>query len=173
LLPNVDAVIDRRSGRDIVRYYYRVGKGPRVPLLGVPYTDEFMASYQAAAEGRTGIAMPALSRRATDVRTISILIADYRANNEQFKRNRDGTTKKGYGSRLRAIDRDYGDCPLVGFTRERIIDFLDDFDDRPGSGLDTHKKFKILIKHAIDIGDARRPDGRAKTTGGWLDQTVG
>ena len=37
-------------------------------------------------------------------------------------------------------------------TRERIVDFLDDFDDRPGSGLDTHKKLKILIKHAIDIG---------------------
>ena len=86
------------------------------------------------------------------VRTLSTLSAHYRANNEQFKRSRDGTTKKGYGSRLRAIDRDYGDCPLVGLTRERIIDFLDDFDDRPGSGLDTHKKFKILIKHAIDIG---------------------
>jgi integrase len=151
LLPNIDAVIDRRNGQEIVRYYYRVGKGPRTLLVGVPYTDEFMASYQAAAEGRTGISMPALARRSTEVRTISTLVAHYRANNEQFKHNRDGTTKKGYGSRLRAIDRDYGDCPLVGFTRGRIIDFLEDFDDRPGSGLDTHKKFKILIKHAIDI----------------------
>jgi integrase len=135
-----------------VRYYYRVGKGPRVPLAGVPYNAEFLASYQAAAEGRTGVALPALSRRSLEVRTLSDLIAHYRANNEQFKRNRAGTTKKGYGTRLRAIDRAYGECPLVGLTRERVIDFLDDFDDKPGSGLDTHKKFKILIKHAIDIG---------------------
>jgi integrase len=149
---HIDAVVDRRNEQPVVRYYYRVGKGPRIPLLGVPYTDEFMASYQAAAEGRIGIVMPSLTRRPTEVRTISLLIADYRANNEQFKRNRAGTTKKGYGSRLRAIDRDYGDCPLVGFTRERIIDFLEDFDDKPGSGLDTHKKLKILVKHAINIG---------------------
>lgn len=167
LLPNISREIDRRRDQEIVRYYYRVGKGPRTPLIGVPYTDEFMASYQAAAEGRTGITMPRLVRRSTEIRTISTLIAHYRAHNEQFKRNRDGTTKKGYGSRLKAIDRDYGDCPLVGFTRDRIIDFLDDFDDRPGSGLDTHKKFKILIKHAINIGwmkgdpmvGLKRPDG--------------
>jgi hypothetical protein len=124
ILPNIERAVDRRSDQEIVRYYYRVGKGPRTPLVGVPYTDDFMASYQAAAEGRTGITMPTLVRRPTEVRTISTLIAHYRANNEQFKRNRDGTTKKGYGSRLRAIDRDYGDCPLVGFTRERIVDFL-------------------------------------------------
>jgi integrase len=151
ILPNIERAVDGRGDQEIVRYYYRAGKGPRTPLVGIPYTDEFMASYQAAAEGRIGITMPTLVRRSTEVRTISTLIAHYRSNNEQFKRNRDGTTKKGYGSRLRAIDRDYGDCPLVGFTRERIIDFLDDFDDRPGSGLDTHKKLKILIKHAIDI----------------------
>jgi len=150
ILPNIERAVDGRGDQEIVRYYYRAGKGPRTPLIGIPYTDEFMASYQAAAEGRIGITMPTLVRR-PEVRTISTLIAHYRSNNEQFKRNRDGTTKKGYGSRLRAIDRDYGDCPLVGFTRERIIDFLDDFDDRPGSGLDTHKKLKILIKHAIDI----------------------
>jgi hypothetical protein len=101
-------VIDRRNGQEVVRYYYRVGKGPRTSLVGLPYTDEFMVSYQAAAEGRTGVAMPALARRSTEVRTLSTLIAHYRGNNEQFKRNRDGTTKKGYGSRLRAIDRDYG-----------------------------------------------------------------
>jgi enterobacteria phage integrase len=152
LLPNIDAVIDRRNGQDTVRYYYRVGKGPRVPLLGVPYTDEFMTSYKAAAEGQTGIKLPSFTRRSPDVRTVSDLIDHYRANNEQFKRNREGTTKKGYSSRLRAIDREYGDCPLVGLTRERIVDFLEDFDDRPGSGLDTYKKFKILIKHAVDIG---------------------
>lgn len=179
LLPNIDAVVDRRNGQETVRYYHRVGKGPRTPLIGVPYTDEFMLSYKAAAEGRTGIAMPLLTRRSTEVRTISTLIAHYKANNTQFKANRDGTTKKGYTSRLNAIDRDYGDCPLIGFTRERIIDFLDDFDDRPGSGLDTHKKFKILIKHAIDIkwmtGDPmvglKRPKGGSIRS--WTEDEVG
>ncbi|TYL84522.1 tyrosine-type recombinase/integrase [Bradyrhizobium rifense] len=152
LLPNIDAVIDRRKGQETVRYYHRIGKGKRTPLVGLPYSPEFLASYQDAVEGRTGIAMPALTRRNTEVRTVSTLIAHYRANNEQFKRNRTYTTQRGYSSRLRAMNRDYGECPLIGLTRERIRDFLDDFDDRPGSGLDTHKKFKILIKHANDIG---------------------
>jgi enterobacteria phage integrase len=179
LLPNIDAVLDRRDGQEIVRYYYRVGKGPRTPLVSVPYTAEFMASYEAAQSGQIGVSAPALlARRPTNVRTLSMLIAHYKANNEQFKANRDGTTKKGYGSRLRAIDRDYGDCPLIGFNRARIVDFLEDFDDKPGSGIDTHKKFKILIKHAINIGwmsgdpmiGLKRPEGG--TIRPWTEDEV-
>ena len=79
---------------------------------------------------------------------------------------------------MRAIDRDFGDCPLVGLTRERIVDFLDDFDDKPGSGLDTHKKLKILIKHAVDIGwmkgdpmvGLKRPEGG--TISPWTEEKV-
>jgi hypothetical protein len=65
LLPNIDAVIDRRNGQAMVCYYYHVGKGPRTALVGIPYTDQFMARYRKAAEGQTGIAMPALTRRST------------------------------------------------------------------------------------------------------------
>jgi enterobacteria phage integrase len=150
LLPNIDVVKDRHD-HERVRYYYRVGKGPRVPPVGIPYNAEFMHSYRVAQSGPTGVAGPVVQRR-PEGRTLSALITHYKVNNAQFKKNRKGTTQKGYASRLRAIDRDYGDCPISGFNRSRIIDFLEDFDDAPGSGVDTHKKFKILIKHAMDIG---------------------
>jgi enterobacteria phage integrase len=150
-LPNVEGPWEDRNGH--LRCYYRVGKGPRTPILGVYGSEEFMANYLAVANGlvQQQSSRSILTRR-PEGRTLSALITHYKANNEQYKANRDGTTKKGYGSRLRAIDRDYGDYPIEGLTRARIIDFLEDFDDRPGSGLDTHKKLKILIRHAIDIG---------------------
>jgi enterobacteria phage integrase len=147
-LPNLESF---RCRHGHLRHYYRVGKGPRIPIKGAYGSDEFMASYMTIANGTCGGTVPTIQRR-PEGRTVATLSAHYKANNEQFKANRDGTTKKGYGSRLRAIERDYGDCPISLFDRAHIIDFLDDFDDTPGSGLDTHKKFKILIKHAMDIG---------------------
>ena len=45
----VDCFRDRH-GR--IRYYFRRGKGPRIPLLGVPGSDAFMVAYQAALANR-------------------------------------------------------------------------------------------------------------------------
>jgi len=33
------------------RYYFRRGKGPRIPLPGKPGTAEFMSAYQQALQG--------------------------------------------------------------------------------------------------------------------------
>lgn len=148
LLPNIDRFCDRHGH---MRYSYRVGKGPRTPIVGKFGSDEFMASYMAIANGLTGADRPVVALRSTG-RSVAMLIAHYKANNLQFKANRDGTTKKGYTSRLKAMDRDYGDYAVSNLTRERIIEWLDEYDDKPGAGLDTHKKLKILIKHAMDIG---------------------
>jgi hypothetical protein len=46
-----------RHGR--ARYYFRRGKGPRIPLPGLPGSDAFMAAYQVALAGTQSAVAPA------------------------------------------------------------------------------------------------------------------
>ena len=56
-------------------------------------------------------------------------------------------------SRLATIRVDHGHRAVAGLNKDRINGFiLDPLADRPGAALDTLKKFRILIKHAIDKG---------------------
>ena len=79
--------------------------------------------------------------------TLAALITSYKQD-AAFKRLRD-TTKAGYLSRLDAIQREHGERSVAGLTPERIETMLAAYDDRPASKLDTLKKLRILIKHAM------------------------
>jgi integrase len=166
---NVELFRDRHGK---IRYYYRIGKGPRTPLNGLPDSPEFNASYLAAMGGIAATAPKIESTRYT----IAALISSYMAS-KPYKDIR-ATSKAGYSSRLKAMARDFGECSVKGLNRTRIIDILDEYDDRPGSQLDTHKKLKILIKHAIDEkwidGDPttgiKRPKGG--TIRAWTDDEI-
>jgi enterobacteria phage integrase len=86
------------------------------------------------------------------------------------------TSKTGYTSRLESIRVDHGHRAVAGLTKDRIRTFiLDPFADRKGAALDTIKKLRILIKHAIDKGwlkydpsaGIKRPKG--KEIRAWTD----
>jgi enterobacteria phage integrase len=63
------------------------------------------------------------------------------------------TSKEGYSRRLEMLRTEHGHRTVAGLTRERIITgILQPFADRPGAALDTLKKLRILIRHAINIG---------------------
>jgi len=63
------------------------------------------------------------------------------------------TSKAGYVSRLEMLRTEHGHRTVAGLSRERIITgILQPFADRPGAALDTLKKLRILIRHAINIG---------------------
>jgi len=63
------------------------------------------------------------------------------------------TSKVGYASRLEMLRTEHGHRSVAGLSRERIITgILQPFADRPGAALDTLKKLRILIHHAINIG---------------------
>jgi hypothetical protein len=83
--------------------------------------------------------------------TIGALIASY-MRSAGFIRLRD-TSKKGYMTRLEAIRIAHGARTISGLSRERILKVvLQPYADRPAAALDTLKKLRILIRHAIDIG---------------------
>lgn len=149
---------------------FRIGKGARIRLPDDPTTPEFRAAYAAAMAGQT--LKPSIKQ--DDSGSIGALIASYKASGQY--RALSETSKNGYLSRLEQIRVDHGHRQVAGLTRDRIQSFiLDPLADRPGAALDTLKKLRILIKHAIGKGwlkhdpslGLKRPKG--KEIRAWTD----
>jgi enterobacteria phage integrase len=153
---------------------FRKGKGPRVRLPNDPASDEFMAAYKAALLGQ---AAPRDSFVRAAPGTLAALISSYMKSGE-FIALRD-TSKAGYLSRLEALRIEHGHRTVAGLTRERIVTgILQPFANRPGAALDTLKKLRILIRHAINIGwlkhdpslGIKRP--KIKKIRSWTDDEI-
>lgn len=129
---------------------FRRGKGPRIRLPSDPTTAEFMNAYQAALTGQPApAARHAITRAAPG--SVAALISSYKSSAEYIALR--STSKLQYDHRLETMREDHGHRSVVGLTRERInVGILQPFADRPGSALDTLKKLRILIRHAINIG---------------------
>lgn len=126
---------------------YRRGKGPRIRLPADPTSDEFKLAYAAAAAGEIK-KRPATEKDAA--RSIGALVTSY-LSSEAFASLGDGS-KPGYRSRMDQIRRDHGHRAVVGLTKERIEEkILRPLHNLPGAKIDTHKKLKILIGHAIEL----------------------
>jgi enterobacteria phage integrase len=167
LPPNVE----RNQVKGHTYLSFRIGKGQRIRLPNDPTSQEFRNAYAAAMadEASTG---PTIKKDADG--TIGALITSYRQTG-QFKALSE-TSKVGYMSRLESIRVDHGHRSVAGLTKDRINTFiLDPLSDRPGAALDTIKKLRILIKHAIDKGwlkhdpsmGIKRPKG--KEIRAWTD----
>lgn len=141
LPPNTD-----RQGKYI---YFRIGKGPRTRLPDDPTSQEFRDAYVAAVSGNP-VPKPA-GIRIDQPGSIGALIASYKKSAE-WHALRD-TTKSGYRTRLEVMREAHGHRAVAGLTRDRIKTMiLQPYADRPSAALDTLKKLRILIRHAIDIG---------------------
>jgi enterobacteria phage integrase len=140
--------VERNRVKGHTYYSFRVGKGPRIRLPGDPTSQEFRDAYVAAMAGEAAT-KPKVKVNAPG--TIGALIASYK-DTAKFKGLGDNS-KTGYMSRLEAIRIEHGHRSVAGLTKDRMQTFiLDPLADRPGAALDTLKKLRILIKHAIDKG---------------------
>lgn len=138
--------VERNRVKNKNYYSFRIGKGPRIRLPDDPSSEEFRSAYAAAMVGEPRPAM-----RSDQAGTIGALIASYMRSAGFIKLR--GTSKKGYMTRLEAMRTAHGSRSVSGLTRERIISgILQPYADRPAAALDTLKKLRILIRHAIDIG---------------------
>jgi enterobacteria phage integrase len=161
--------VERNRVKNKNYYSFRIGKGRRTRLPDDLLSEEFRVAYAAAMAGDT-----APAPRRDQPGTIGALIASY-MRSAGFIRLRD-TSKKGYMTRLERIRTDHGTRSASGLTRERIITgILQPYGDRPAAALDTLKKLRILIRHAIEIGwlnsdpsmGIKRP--RTKEIRAWTD----
>jgi site-specific recombinase XerC len=141
--------VDKNRAKGHTYLSFRMGKGPRIRLPDNPDSSEFKAAYIAALAGEMVTTGPTLKRDAPG--TIGALIVDYKTSGT-FTALRD-TSKKGYNTRLETIRVEHGHRTVAGLTRDRINTFiLSPLADRPGAQLDTLKKLRILVQHAIGIG---------------------
>lgn len=127
----------------------RRGKGSRIRLPGLVGSPEFEAAYAAALAGN--VAIKRGRREVVQDGTIAALIVSYKRS-AAFVELRD-TSKAGYISRLDAIRKNHGHRTVKGLTREGIVTkMLEPYAGQPGAALDTLKKLRVLIRHAIDLG---------------------
>lgn len=138
--------VERNQVKGHTYLSFRLGKGARVRLPADPSSQEFREAYAAAMAGDPP-PRPALKQDAPG--TIGDLISSYKRSG-QFITLRE-TSKSGYMTRLETMRVDHGHRSVAGLTKDRINSFiLAPLADRPGAALDTLKKLRILIKHAIE-----------------------
>ena len=162
--PRQDAVLFPPQGQPAHRL---VG---RVRLRGVSCGLRAGPAGEAADDTRPKIGRPGNG-------TLGALILSYKQD-AAFSDLRQ-TTKAGYLSRLDAIRREHGERSVAGLNPERIETMLAAYNDRPAAKLDTLKKLRILIKHALKkkwIGaDPSTGIKRAKISEirSWTDDEIG
>ena len=128
-------------------FSFRIGKGPRIRLPDDPTTQEFRDAYAAAMAGDT---KERPSPKKDKPGTIGALVTSYKAS-AAYTGLGDGS-KAGYTSRLEQIRKDHGHRAVAGLTQDRIQEFILDpllKKKHKGAALDTLKKLRILIRHAI------------------------
>nr|WP_210269147.1 tyrosine-type recombinase/integrase [Tardiphaga robiniae] len=134
------------NGRVYYSFRVRRGDGKRIKLPDDPSSNEFMAAYAAALAGNA--IKPVVIKPVE--RSINALITSYLQSTE-FRDGLRETSKAGYRSRLEIIRREHGHRAVVGMTKDRIKEkILDPLGGKPGAALDTLKKMRILIRHAIE-----------------------
>jgi len=140
-----------------VRVYFRKDKGPRIPLPDAIGSEEFEIAYNAALLGQPVAIKSELNR--TAVGSLSALIVSYKKSMGYADLR--ASSKKGYTRRLEAMRIKHGHRSVRGLTRERIeTGILSPLADTPGTQLDTLKKLRILVQHAMTLtkGDPLRLD---------------
>jgi integrase len=137
--------VERNRVKGHIYFSFRIGRGQRIKLPD-PTSDGFRAAYARAME-RYGIA-PKIQKDATG--TLGALIESY-LRSAAFKELAD-MSKPGYMSRLNTIREHHGHRSVAGLTRDRIEKaFLGPLAGKNAAQLDTLKKLRILIKHAIAL----------------------
>jgi hypothetical protein len=128
---------------------FRIGKGPRIRLPDDPTSQEFREAYATAMAGEA----PKQTVKKDAPGTIGALIASY-YQSDDFRMLGEGS-KSGYRSRLEQIRRDHGHRAVAGLTKERIEEkILAPLANKKGARIDTLKKLRILIRHAMGLKPA-------------------
>jgi integrase len=145
-LKYVDGFKDRH-GR--WRFYFRKGKGLRVPLPGKPGTAPFMVAYQKALEDTP---LKKEERTRGQPGTFDRLVQDYFASAD-FLRLAE-SSRRAYRHVIERLIREenIGHRLVSQMTRQHVQNMVAKRAATPGAANDALKKIKILVHFAIDNG---------------------
>lgn len=132
-----------------VRYYFRRGHEPRIPLPGLPGSAEFMTVYQAALSSKP--VKVGIAGRGGEG-TFDRLIQDYFSSPDY--RRLQPQTQTAYRKVIErfVIDEKVGHRLVREMTRQHVQAIIARRADTPGAANDLLKKIRILVHFAIDNG---------------------
>jgi enterobacteria phage integrase len=168
----LDCFIDRHGKP---RYYFRRGRGARVPLPGSPGSAEFMSAYHSALGNIE--ASPARKHRGPPG-TFDRLIEDYFASPEYARLAK--SSQRAYRLVIERLIREenVGHRLVREMNREHVKRMVAKRASTPGAANDVLKKIRILTRFAIDNGWRRDdPTIRIRTFAQgefhtWTDQEI-
>ncbi len=128
------------------RFYYRRAGFARVALPGLPWSPEFMAAYDKAANGEK----PEIGKALTAQGSISALVASFYKTSD-FKGLSDSTkaTYRGIIERFRA---DHGHRLVKEMQREHVARIVAKKADTPAAANNMLRMVHLLMRHAVEIG---------------------
>jgi integrase len=144
----IDSFKDSKTGKRV--FYFRRPRGPRVRLPDDPNSREFREAYEIALEGSQSRAKATASTRAPD--TFDWLLEKYLGSMNYAKKAK----STQYASRL-AMERyvrddDLGHRKFRDLRRQHIEKMMTKRANTPGAANDLLKKFRLLMKFAIQNG---------------------
>lgn len=140
-LRNVEQWKDARNGR--WRFYFRKGKGKRIPLPGLPGSAEFMAGYAQASKGGNG-------RVNEQARSLDALITLY-LKSPNFLRQAE---ESQYSTRnvMERIREAHGKGSVPQMNRLHVEAIISEKADTPSAANNWLKRLRTLINYSIALG---------------------
>jgi integrase len=137
----VQGFIDRH-GRP--RFYFRRPGFKRVPLPGLPWSPEFMASYEQALAGQP-IEIGAAKLIPGTMRALAVSYF-----NSSVFRSMVGTTQRDYRQVIERLCKEHGDKRAGALQREHIVRLMAGCKANLANRL--RKVLRAMMKHAVEIG---------------------
>jgi integrase len=148
-LKYVHQFVDRRNGGAKARYYFRRPGFKRVPLPGLPGSQEFLDAYTAALEGKTTPPLPIGAKRIKPG-SIAALIALYFASAKFLSKA--AATQSTYRNILEAIGREHGDKPVADLERKHLEAMQASKVKTPAAANHWLRLIKVLMSLAVREG---------------------
>ncbi len=136
-----------RHGRK--RHYFRRPGFKRVPLPGLPGSDEFQAAYAAALAGETAPARQVGADRTKRGSFSALIVAYYQS--AEFKGLR-ASTQRTYRNHIESFRLEHGDRPVALVEGKHIRAILDKKAATPAAANNLLKRIRTLMQFAIERG---------------------
>jgi integrase len=143
-LKHVEQFKDRHGK---ARYYYRRA-GKRIPLPGLPGSDEFMTAYQAALHG-ADIPRTEIGAARTIPGSVNAAIASYYKHCKTFLDNR-AITQQTDRNILEAFRVKHGHKPIALLERRHIENILSEKAGRPAAQRNLLRVLRALLNFCVD-----------------------
>ena len=147
---HTQAFIDRHGK---ARFYFRRAGSRRVPLPGLPWSPEFMATYEAAMTGQTHLIAAPMVKQGS----FAALAASYFASPAflTMKPSTKGVYRNAIDRLCRSKDNDgneIGTKSAATLRREHIVKMMAARAEKPESANLLRKVVRAMMQHAVETG---------------------